>query len=453
LAKTKSERRRTEPRSHPTSTGPTRERAVLVGVHLTGGSPGARQEWADLEELERLAETAGAVVMARVEQRRARPDVRSLLGKGKVEQLKQLIESVTADLVVFDNTLAPAQGRNLEKQLGVRVIDRTELILDIFARHARTRQACLQVELAQYEYMLPRLTRMWEHLERQAGGIGTRGPGESQLETDRRIIRTRIAQLKRELAAVQRQMATQHKQRDRYYRVTLVGYTNAGKSSIMNCITEAGVYVRDQLFATLDATTRRVRLDDRHDFLLTDTVGFIRKLPHDLVESFRATLSEINESNLLFHIVDASAADLEGQILAVDAVLAEVCPQPQPTVLVFNKIDLVAEPQRLEELAQRYPDALFTSATAGTGIAALHEEVRSRLRGEQRELLVAVETSQSRTLAQLHALAEVLSVEYDHDQAHVRLRVDGPNYGRVVRLPGLQILEVARRRRRGRIPV
>lgn len=439
---------------HDLRAKPTRELAVLVGLHLTGSRPGDPQQWADLDELERLADTAGADVQARLEQKRVRPDVRSLLGKGKLAQLKTMVESVQATLVIFDNDLAPAQGRNLEKSLGVRVIDRTELILDIFARHARTKQACLQVELAQYEYMLPRLTGMWKHLERQAGGIGSRGPGESQLESDRRIVRTRIGQLKRELAQVERQMATQHKQRDKHFRATLVGYTNAGKSSLMNAITQAGVYVQDQLFATLDATTRRVQLDPRHDFLLTDTVGFIRKLPHHLVESFRATLSEIDESNLLFHVVDASSPDWEGQIQAVDQVLVSVCDEPRPTVLVFNKVDAVREPETLEVMRDAYPEALFTSALTGVGVEALLDEVALRLRGEERELLLTVPTDQSKTLASLYQWGNVESLVYEDGLAHARLRVDGAGFNRIAKLPGVKILEVARRRRdRRSLPV
>jgi len=422
-----------------------REIAVLVGVHLLPNRPGGEANWADLDELERLADTAGAEVRARLEQRRSSPDVRSLLGKGKLEQLRQLADSVGADLVIFDNELSPAQGRNLEKVLERRVLDRTELILDIFARHARTRQSRLQVSLAQYEYLLPRLARMWKHLERQAGGIGTRGPGETQIETDRRLIRNRITHMKRELAVIDRRMATQHKQRASQFRVALVGYTNAGKSSLMNRLTEAGVYVQDQLFATLDATTRRVETADGHGFLLTDTVGFIRKLPHHLVESFRATLSEVNEADLLLHVVDAGAEDLDAHVIAVDEVLESVVDGERPLRLVFNKIDTLSD-VALARLRQRHPDALFTSARDGRGLDDLTGAIETLLRRQERTLLVRVAPDQPRSLALLHDLGDVVSVEYEDDTAEVRLRVGGPNYGRILQLEGLEILEVARYR-------
>lgn len=439
----RSERRTS--RFHEPATEQTREIAVLVGVHLLPARPGGEANWADLDELERLADTAGAEVKARLEQRRSSPDVRSLLGKGKLEQLKQLCESVGADVVIFDNDLSPAQGRNVEKALECRVLDRTELILDIFARHARTRQSRLQVGLAQYEYLLPRLARMWKHLERQAGGIGTRGPGETQIETDRRIIRSRITQMKRELAVIDRRMATQHKQRSTQFRVALVGYTNAGKSSLMNRLTEAEVYVQDQLFATLDATTRRVETQDGHAFLLTDTVGFIRKLPHHLVESFRATLSEVNEADLLLHVVDAGTEDLEAHLDAVDQVLASVVDGEKPLRLVFNKIDTVGD-VALARLRQQYPDALFTSALDGSGLGDLTGAIETLLRGQERTVLLRVAPDQPRSLALLHELGDVLSVEYEDDTAVVQLRVGGPNYGRILQLEGLEILEVARYR-------
>lgn len=427
----------------PLEAAPT-ERAILVGVHILASRPGDEPIFADLDELARLTDTAGAEVVASVEQRRTRPDVRTLLGKGKVQQLKQMIGTLQANLVVFDNDLSPAQGRNLEKTLGVNIIDRTELILDIFARHARTQQSRLQVELAQYEYLLPRLTRMWSHLERQAGGIGTRGPGETQIESDRRLIRRRITHLRRELKTIDRRMVTQHKRRQDSFRVALVGYTNAGKSSLMNRLTEAGVYVRDQLFATLDATTRRVETPDRHEFLLTDTVGFIRKLPHHLVESFRATLSEVDEADLLFHVIDVGAEDLELQMESVDEVLRAVTSNGVDQVLVFNKTDTVPE-SAVENLRARHPEAVFTSAVDGSGMEGLMAAVDERLRRDERRLTVRIANEHPRSVAQVHALADVSEVEYDDEAAEVSLRVSGRNYGRIVGLPGLRILEIAGR--------
>jgi GTP-binding protein HflX len=330
--------------------------------------------------------------------------------------------------------------------LGLKVIDRTELILDIFARHARTQQARLQVELAQYEYLLPRLARMWKHLERQAGGIGTRGPGETQIETDRRIIRRRIGQLRRELKVIDRRMQTQHKQRRSQFRVALVGYTNAGKSSLMNRLSAAQVLVEDQLFATLDATTRRVETSDGHAFLLTDTVGFIRKLPHHLVESFRATLSEINEADLLFHVVDLSAEDWEGQIVAVDEVLETVHAESSARLMVFNKIDCVDDPDWLAGVRRQYPEAVLTSAATGEGLERLLQHVQTRLRDEERQLVVRIGHGYAKSVARLHELGDVQQIQYEDGHAEIRVHVNGPNYGRVLQLDGIEILEIARRR-------
>ena len=429
---------------YATSADAPEERAILVGVNFTSARPGASQDFADLEELERLADTAGAVVVGRMEQRRQSPDVRTLIGKGKAEQINEMAEALDANLIIFDNDLSAPQGRNLEKLIGARIIDRTELILDIFVRHARTRQARLQVGLAQLEYYLPRLARMWTHLERQAGGIGTRGPGETQIETDRRIIRKRITQLKRDLVRIERTMETQNKQRRRHFRVALVGYTNAGKSSLMNRLTEADVYVQDQLFATLDATTRRVETTDAHEFLLTDTVGFIRKLPHHLVESFRATLSEVRDADLLLHVVDAGDVDVDGHIEAVEEVIASLADDPAERVLVFNKIDALSG-DRLESLRLEQPKALFTSAVTGEGLDELVEHIDDRLRREERRLVVQVPAAEGRSLAILHELSDVIETEWDGPCATVTLRVDSENYGRVLQLPGVEILEVRSR--------
>jgi GTP-binding protein HflX len=420
------------------------ERAILVGVNFTSARPGASHDFADLDELERLADTAGAVVVGRVEQRRQVPDVRTLIGQGKAEQINEMAEALQANLIIFDNDLSAVQGRNLEKLIGARVIDRTELILDIFVRHARTRQARLQVGLAQLEYYMPRLARMWTHLERQAGGIGTRGPGETQIETDRRIIRRRITQLRRDLQRIERTMETQHKQRRRHFRVALVGYTNAGKSSLMNRLTEAGVYVQDQLFATLDATTRRVETNDGHDFLLTDTVGFIRKLPHHLVESFRATLSEVRDADLLLHVVDGGDNDYEYHIEAVEEVIASLADEPAERVLVFNKIDLL-DPERLAALRHDHHKALFTSAVTGEGLDDLVAHIDDRLRREERRLILQVPAAEGRSLASLHELAEVVDITWEGACATITLRVDSENYGRILQLPGVEILEVRSR--------
>lgn len=404
-----------------------RQRAVLVGVHLPADPDEPLSGPADTEELARLVDTAGAAVCAVLQQHLPRPIAATFLGKGKLEELKAAILAHDAELVVFDNDLAPSQGRNLQKALGpeVRVMDRTELILDIFARHARTREACLQVELAQLQYLLPRLTRLWRHLERQEGGIGTRGPGERQLETDRRLISDRLAVLRRQLRQIAEERQVQTRARENCYRVALVGYTNAGKSTLMNALTGAGVLVQDRLFATLDATTRRVDCDERRQFLLTDTVGFIRRLPHHLVQSFRATLQEVAEADLLLHVVDAGAADPQRQIEAVEQVLAGLVPPDRPTLLVFNKMDTVPAPAPLcNRLGRHHPGALFISALAPADAAAVRGAIEQRLRGAERVVHLRLPIERLHLLGPWHRTGDVLSqvCENGFCTAAVRMR-------------------------------
>jgi GTPase len=354
-------------RLHEVVNPPRAERALLVGH---AGSEGRGVE-RSLDELALLADTAGARVVGRLAQRRGAIHPATFIGKGKLDEVKQAVEAGDADMVIFDDDLSPAQMRNLEKALGRKVVDRSELILDIFARRARTRESRLQVELAQLEYTFPRLTGMWKHLERQAGGIGTRGPGETQLETDRRLVRERIARLKKELAAVERERETQRRRRRREFRAAIVGYTNAGKSTMFNALTRASVFVEDRLFATLDATTRQLVSPTRQVALLTDTVGFIRKLPHHLVASFHSTLVEAIEADVLLHVVDASDPHFRRQIESVDEVLEEILPTPRPTTLVFNKIDRIRDETALEGLRVEYPGSFATSAVTGDGLPPL----------------------------------------------------------------------------------
>ncbi len=353
---------------------PRIERAVLVGhagrdrAHL-GPS---------MEELALLADTAGATVVEQLVQRRGDVHPATFLGKGKVDELKTLAEQAGAELVIFDDDLSPAQVRNLEKALNRKVIDRSELILDIFARRARTRESRLQVELAQLEYTLPRLMGMWKHLERQAGGIGTRGPGETQLETDRRLVRGRIARLKEALAAVEKERETQRTRRRREYRASLVGYTNAGKSTLFNALTRSDVFVENRLFATLDSTTRQMVSPDRVTVLMTDTVGFIRKLPHHLVASFHSTLVEAIEADVLLHVTDASDDDFRRHLEAVDQVLDEILVEPRPPrLMVFNKCDRLTEDQ-VTGLRAEFADCLIVSARTGEGLAELREMLFGR---------------------------------------------------------------------------
>lgn len=312
------------------------EKAILIGLIYPGQEESQAREF--LDELSFLAETAGAMPAGRFLQRLNVPDSRTFVGSGKIEEIADYVAGNQIDLAIFDDELSASQLRNIEKSLGCRVLDRTNLILDIFARRARTSHAKTQVELAQYQYLLPRLTGMWTHLERQRGGIGLRGPGETEIETDRRIIRDKIALLKEQLRKIDIQMATQRKNRGKMVRVALVGYTNVGKSTIMNILSKSDLFAENKLFATLDTTVRKVVIGNL-PFLLSDTVGFIRKLPHDLVESFKSTLDEVRESDLLLHVVDISHPGFEEQIRVVNETLKELNSTSKPVILVFNKID------------------------------------------------------------------------------------------------------------------
>jgi GTP-binding protein HflX len=355
-----------------------RERALLAGLATRKSRDGD-----SLTELRLLAETAGAQVLGEVLQRRGPVRSSTFLSKGKIDEVRELSVEHDATVLLLDDDLSPAQKRNLEDELKLRVVDRSGLILDIFARRARTREGRLQVELAQLEYMLPRLTRMWEHLSRLGGGIGTRGPGETQLEVDRRRIRERIAKLKRELEGVVRERRVQRRGRRNCYKVSLVGYTNAGKSTLFNALTRAHAYVEDQLFATLDPTTRAFAVDGKVRALVTDTVGFIRKLPPHLVASFRATLEEVGEADLLLHVVDATESNPEAHIEAVDTVLESIGALARPRILAFNKIDALEDDVALIGLRARFPGALFVSATTRAGLKELREETLRRLRVEE----------------------------------------------------------------------
>jgi GTP-binding protein HflX len=347
------------------------EKAFLAALRL----PTQRRVEVDesLDELSRLAESAGARVVGRLTQERKAPSASLYFGKGKVEEIKTLSRRERADLMISDDALSPIQERNLGGSLGLRVIDRTALILDIFAQRARTMEGKLQVELAQLSYMLPRLVGQWKHLERLGGGIGTRGPGETQLETDRRLARERIARLKRSLEAVERERETQRRRRRREFRAAIVGYTNAGKSTLFNALTRSDVFVEDLLFATLDSTTRQMVSPTRQVALVTDTVGFIRKLPHHLVASFHSTLAETVEADVLLHVVDAAAPDFRRQMGAVEDVLEKILDRPRPTALVFNKCDRLGESEAAAGLRVEFPGAFVVSALRDEGLDDLRE--------------------------------------------------------------------------------
>lgn len=414
-----------------TATAPRLETAILVGV-VTPGT--ARWEVEDsLEELGQLARTAGAKVTDCVLQVLQRVHAATYIGRGKVEELKRLVAVRRSDLVIFDDDLSPVQMRNLERVLGCKLLDRTGLILDIFAQQARTAVAKTQVELAQLEYLRTRLTRQWTHLSRQKGGIGTKGPGETQIETDRRLIARRIALLRERLERIDRQRITQRKKRQRYTRVSLVGYTNAGKSTLMNVLAGTNVLAEDRLFATLDATTRLVHLEPGKPVLLSDTVGFIRKLPHRLIESFKSTLDEVRESDVLLHLVDATHPRFEDHIQVVHAILAELGAADKPMLLVFNKIDRLADLGLLQALRTEYPEAVFISALRGIGLEELKRRLQERIEAEALELDVCVPLTEGRTLSYLYQIADVLEEAYlyarsSYDEtplpaARLRLRV------------------------------
>jgi GTP-binding protein HflX len=403
------------------------ESAIIVGVELPDRLAGSE----NLDELAGLAETAGAEVVGRLTQRRSAPDQTTYLGKGKLEQLELMIRATDADVVIFDNDLSPAQIRNLETALGVKVLDRTEVILDIFSTRARTHEARLAVELAQLEYSLPRLKRMWTHLSRIKAGVGMRGPGEKQLETDRRLVEKRIVDLRREMDKVLHRKEREVAARGDRMTVSLIGYTNAGKSTLLNVLTGADELAEDKLFATLDTRTRRWQLPGWGPVLLSDTVGFIRDLPHHLIASFRATLEEARQADLLLHVADASNPAALRQIAAVYGVLEELDIREKDTILVLNQIDRVHEPGVLETLKQRYPSAVEISARSGAGLSRLAAAVSDAL--SQHFLDVDVETSvdNGRLLAYLAQHGEILSRTYADGRVSVHCRMPGKNLGRI----------------------
>jgi GTP-binding protein HflX len=407
------------------ATGVQSEKAILVRVILPGQFVGDDP----LDEISGLARTAGAHVVSGLVQRRQTPDVTAYLGKGKLNELKAAVAHHDADVVIFDNDLAPGQTRNLERALGVKVLDRTELILDIFANSARTYEARLAVELAQLEYSLPRLKRMWTHLSRIKAGIGMRGPGEKQLEVDRRLVEHRIQELRTELRGIEKRKERMVAARRDRLTVSLVGYTNAGKSTLMNTLTGAGVYAADKLFATLDTRTRRWMLPSWGPVLLSDTVGFIRDLPHHLIASFKATLEEARHADLLLHVADASNPAVFEQISAVYQVLRELGIEEKATLLVLNKIDRLADPRSLTPILQRYPNAIPISAKDGQGLAQLHAAASAALSRSFAELEVETNVANGRLLAFLAAHGEILSRHYQGQRVVVHVRLPHRHMG------------------------
>ncbi len=404
-----------------------REVAYLVRVIF----PDEVTETDPLEELEGLAETAGSLVVGGLTQRRERPDSATFIGSGKVSELETLVKFHAVDVIIFDNDLSPAQVRNLEQALKVKVLDRTELILDIFATHAQTYESRLAVELAQLEYSLPRLKRMWTHLSRIKMGVGMRGPGEKQLEVDRRLVEKRISELRTELRSIEDRRQRQVQSRGGRMKVSLVGYTNAGKSTLMNYLTQADVLAEDKLFATLDTRTRRWHLPSWGPVLLSDTVGFIRRLPHGLVASFRATLSETREADLLLHVADASSPDVLHQIAAVYEVLKELEIDEKDTLLVLNKIDRISDPDVLTRLLDRYPFAVAISSKTGDGIPELTQTVSLGLSRSFLDLEVEGDIGDGRLIAYLEKHGEVLDRRFEDHRVCFHVRIDAKHAGRI----------------------
>jgi len=401
----------------------TKEKVLLAGAYR--GRDGKDDAAESIKELGLLAATAGGQVVGSVLQEKRAADPSTYVGKGKADEIGGLCRSLAADLVVFDSDLSPAQARNLEDITGIRVIDRSQLILDIFALGARTSVAKAQVELAQLEYTLPRLTGMWEHLSRTGGGIGTRGPGETQLEVDRRRIRRRIFTLKRALKKVERDRTVRTSRRQGLRQVSLVGYTNTGKSTIFNRLTRAGVATRDRLFETLDTTTRLLRLPSKETLLLSDTVGFIRKLPHHLVVSFHATLECVVEADLVVHVADVSHPNLDEQIATVREVLAEIGARGKQELLVLNKVDLLGDQSALRGALRAYEGAVTASALRGWGLEELEGRLLEFALEGKREIVVSIPDGDGKALEYARRFGAVLASERLDGGIRLRLRIDG----------------------------
>lgn len=408
------------------------ERAILVGLKLKDDRRHIVEE--HLSELDMLADTAGAETIIKVIQERHRPDKAFYLGKGKAEELIDLVELNDIDIIIFDDDLAPTQVRNLEKLLEKKILDRSGLILDIFAAHAKTKQSKTQVELAQLQYMLPRLTRAWTHLSKQYGGIGTKGPGETQIETDRRLIRTRISKLKEILRKIESQNKTKSLKRKEYLTASLVGYTNAGKSTLINLLTDADVLSEDKLFATLDSTTRSFEIDKNKQIMISDTVGFIRKLPHNLIESFKSTLNVVRDSDIILHVIDFSHPFFEDHIEVVNETLKELGCDKKPIIHLFNKIDQVEDRSKIEFVKDKFNDAIIISAARAINISAVKDKLVEIYESNYKEKSITLNAVQSKLVSQIHSLAEVTKSEYIDDKVMLTFKTDSANHNKIERL-------------------
>ncbi len=410
----------------------TIERAILVSLNTKDLSKDLVEE--HLDELEELAITAGAETVLKIIQDRYAADSAFYIGKGKAEELVTLVEMNDIDLVIFDDDLSPVQLRNLETLINKKIIDRSGLILDIFASRAKTKEAKTQVELAQLEYMLPRLTRAWTHLSKQYGGIGTKGPGETQIETDRRIIRNRISLLKEKLKKIESQRITQSQGRKDFIRISLVGYTNAGKSTLFNLLTRANVFAEDKLFATLDSTTRSLEFGKNRKLLISDTVGFIRKLPPHLVASFKSTLNEVRDADIILHVVDLSHPYYEDHIHVVEGTLKDLKADNKAELKVFNKIDLVDERNSINFIRNRYKNSVIISAERGINISVLKEKLTNMIEDGFVEEKVALGIAESKKAAMIHSLADVLSTNYEDETIHITYKANKENSEKIKKM-------------------
>lgn len=408
-----------------------KESAVIVSLNKDRLSKEIVNE--HLTELEELASTAGAKVLHHVIQNKRPMNNATYIGKGKVEELRLLVEDENINLIIFDDDLSPVQLRNLEKIIDRKIVDRSGLILDIFATRAKTKEAKTQVELAQLQYMLPRLTRAWTHLSKQYGGIGTKGPGETQIETDRRIIRNRILFLKEKLTKIEKQRNTQSQGRKNFLRIALVGYTNAGKSTLFNLLTKSKVFAEDKLFATLDSTTRQLTIKNE-TVLLSDTVGFIRKLPPNLIASFKSTLSEVKEADIIFHVIDFSHPYYEDHIKVVEKTLRDLKCDNKLQIKIFNKIDAVKDLQKIDFVRNTYENCFIISAQRGINVSSLIENLEKIINDSFIEVTIKLPLKNAKAVAQIHNLAEVISTKYDDNFAHITYRSKKENSEKIKKL-------------------
>lgn len=410
----------------------TKERAMLIALDTKEFSREVVEE--HISELEELSQTAGAETIFKVVQTKRGIDPAYYIGKGKAEELAQIIENNNIDIVISDDDLSPVQVRNLEKLFNRKVIDRSGLILDIFASRAKTKEAKTQVELAQLQYMLPRLTRAWTHLSKQYGGIGTKGPGETQIETDRRLIRNRISLLKDKLGKIEAHRLTQSSGREGFVKIAIAGYTNAGKSTLFNLLTRSNVFAEDKLFATLDSTTRALDLDDNYKLLISDTVGFIRKLPAHLVASFKSTLNEVRDADIILHVIDLSHPYYEDHIKVVDETLKEFGSLEKRVIKVFNKVDLISDKSLIEFVKNSHKESVLVSAYKGINISSLKSMLKNILNENVIEEKIELSLAETKKASFIHTFAEVLKTEYDEEKIKIIYRATKQNSEKIKKL-------------------